>query len=82
MIKKLNIDNEHSLKDSYQLADCINKLINITSIVAYALKNLFNNINLQDLNQIINLLFKEHYSCFFLTMLVWNILKSNYFYNK
>ena len=45
----LNNDNNHFLKNSYQLAENINKLKNFTSIVTDYFKDLFNNINLQNL---------------------------------
>ena len=47
------------LKNSYQLGENINKLKNITSIVTYDFKDLFNNINLQDLNKVLNSLFQD-----------------------
>ena len=52
--KTCNNDNNHTLKNSYQLVENINKLKNISSIITYDFKDLFNNINLQDLNKIIN----------------------------
>ena len=51
----------HSLKNNYQLVDSINKLKNITSIIKYDFMDLFNNINLQDLNRITNSLFQDYY---------------------
>ena len=54
--------NNNALKDSCQLEENINKLKNITSIVTHDFKDLSNNINLQDLNEIINLLFQDYYT--------------------
>ena len=54
--------NNNTLKDSCQLVENINKLKNITSIVTHDFKDLSNNINLQDLNEIINLLFQDYYT--------------------
>ena len=38
--KTLNNDNNHALKNSYQLVDYIKKLKNITSIVTFDFKDL------------------------------------------
>ena len=50
------------LKNSNQLIEHIYKLKNITNIVTYDFKDLFNNINLNDLNKIINDLFKDYFT--------------------
>ena len=52
--KTLNNDNNHALKNSYQLVESINRLKNNNNIVTFDFKDLFNNINLRDLNKIIN----------------------------
>ena len=52
-------NNSHCLKNGHQLIEYINKLKNITKIVTYDFTDLFNSINLNDLNHIINLLFKK-----------------------
>ena len=60
--KTCNNDNNHTLKNSYQLVENINKLKNINNIVTYDFKDLFSNVNFRDLSNIINSLFQEYYT--------------------
>ena len=54
-------NNSYCLKNCYQLTKYFNKLKNIADIVTYDFTGLFKNINLNDLNHIINSLFKKYY---------------------
>ena len=66
-------DHNHTIKNSYQLVENMNKIKIITNVETRDFKNIFYNINLQDLNKIINSLFQGFYN--FLIIWMQIILK-------
>ena len=58
----LKTNNTHCLKNNYQLIESLNKIKNVKTIVTYDFTDLFNNINLNDLYNIINDLFQKYFT--------------------
>ena len=58
----LNTNNTHCIKNNYQLAESLIKIKNVNNIVTYDFSDLFNNINLNDLYNIMNDLFQKYFT--------------------